>query len=431
MDTAQTEKAVIGCMMFDGAKAVDVFCKAGGESGWFVDGHAKRAADAVLALHREGKPIDTFTVEQRAGDLPATFSGECVDAAVSPSHVSYYVEQLRGAAALRGAAFVMYSGQETIKEVLPEDAGVTIMRLAEQLYDICRGHAEDEVSLFDTAHQTIDKWTDPAARDKLIPWPIPRITASMGGAIEDELIWIIAQPSCGKTAFILQWAAVLAAAGFPASVASLESSKPRIVGRLLAYLARVDTLAIRRGDGRPEDIAKIRKAADLLKTLPLRVCDTGMTLEQIYAWGRSEVERGSRLIVVDNTRNIRNSGGKESRVEWMGSISARMKQLRDDTGCPVVVLHHSSRPNEKGKDDVSWSSDIRRDADCLIFLREDEERSVPPIDVNDQGRCCISFDVEKCRDGLKSIRIPLEFVKWRQTFVEWIDEGYAGYGDDK
>ena len=125
------------------------------------------------------------------------------------------------------------------------------------------------------------------------------------------------------------------------------------------------------------------------------------------------------MLVLDNTRHIRRGNSSESRVEWMGSLSARLKQLRDDTGVPLLVLHHATKPNEHGKEDVSWSSDIRRDADCLVFLREDEERTTPYSGPDEMGRCCVTFDVEKNRDGLRGVRVPLHFIKWRQAFAEW------------
>jgi len=106
--------------------------------------------------------------------------------------------------------------------------------------------------------------------------------------------------------------------------------------------------------------------------------------------------------------------GYTSRIDMMADMSVRLKQLRDDTGLPVVVCHHSNT-----SDDVSWSSDVRRDADMLIFLREDEANTRPPSGKGDVGDWCINFDVEKNREGHKDVQIPLRFRKEYQRFEVW------------
>ena len=139
----------------------------------------------------------------------------------------------------------------------------------------------------------------------------------------------------------------------------------------------------------------------------------------MYAWGRAEKRRGARLLVIDNTRHIRLPSGA-SRIDHMAEISVRMKQLRDDTRLPVVVCHHSMIDKKTGKEDVSWSSDVRRDADMLIFLREDESRTRTPTAYGDAGVYCINYDVEKNREGRKDLCVPLQFVKQHQLFRGWV-----------
>lgn len=412
------ERAVLGCMLLDGTRVVDAFTRAGGCADWFSSGHARQTAEGILALHAEGRPVDLLTVAPRSENVPPLWRDGCVDAAVTSAHAGFYVEQLCGLVMLREARVALMAGSERIKQLAPEDAAGALAEIVESLHSVCRGHEDAPGTIGDTADQIIDRWTSPDRHAELLPWPIERIVRVMGN-IEDELIWLVSQPSIGKTAFALQWAVELAVAGFPVSFASLESPRDRIAGRLVSYLGRVDTLAIKRGEASAGDIEAAREAAERLKSLPLRVTSAGMTLEQVYSWGLAEAQRGCRLLVLDNTRHIRRGNASESRVEWMGNLSSRLKQLRDDTGVPLLVLHHATRPNEHGKVDVSWSSDIRRDADCLVFLREDEDRTSPYAGPGSPGRFCVLFDVEKNRDGMRGIRVPLQFVKWRQAFMEW------------
>ena len=417
-NTSSTEQAVLGCMLLDGTLSVDTFTRSGGRADWFTPGAARKTATAILELHSEGRPVDALTVGRRCKDVPSAWRDDCIDAAITTAHAGFYCEQLRGTVMVREAETVLSAASERIHNVAPENAAAALAEIVESLHAVCRGHEENPGTMGDVAEGVIARWTDGKQHAEFLPWPVERIVRAMGG-IEDELVWLVSQPSNGKTAFALQWSAELAQAGFPVSFASLESPRDRIASRLIAYLGRVDTLAMKRGTATAADIGAAQGAAETLKTLPLRVTSAGMTLEQVYAWGRSEAQRGARLLVIDNTRHIRRAGGTDSRVEWMGHLSARLKQLRDDTGLPVLVLHHSTRADERGRDDVSWSSDIRRDADCLVFLREDKNRTELPTGPGEAGRFCVRFEVEKNRDGIRGVRVPLDFVKWRQAFEEW------------
>ena len=77
-----------------------------------------------------------------------------------------------------------------------------------------------------------------------------------------------------------------------------------------------------------------------------------------------------------------------------------------------------------GKMDLSWCSDIRKDADMIIFMREDEERTVKPARAGDPGRYCVTLDMDKRREGQKDIYLPVWFRKEWQRFEPWEDGGY-------
>lgn len=405
-------------MLYDGARAIDAFVRQGGHAAWFADPMAARTGATILDMHSRGIPVDLVLVRQHDATIPSDYLIGCVDAAIVPANAQAYIEALEGLAMLRAARDAVTYGATRLDETLPEDARNAVDAILDSLREIAKGHADAPTPMDETARGVIEEWTHPERSTRILPWPLERITRAMGG-MDAELIWLVAQPSVGKTAFALQTCLVIAERVGPVSIASLESSRRKIAGRLISCMGKVDTLRMRRGQATAAEVAQAMDAAGRLRELPLRVSDAGMTLEQVYAWGRSEAERGARLLVVDNTRHIRNPNGREGRVEFMGSVSARLKQLRDDTGVPLMVLHHSSKPNDRGRDDVSWTSDVRRDADCLVFLRDDEDNSTAPTEQGDNGVSCVNFQCEKNRDGVRSISVAMEFEKWRQTFVDW------------
>jgi replicative DNA helicase len=250
----------------------------------------------------------------------------------------------------------------------------------------------------------------------MLDWPVPSITRHMG-RVDRELIWIVAQPSIGKTALVLQWLLHLAGQGHPVSMASLESAADMIGSRAIAITGPMDNYPIRQRRAMPETVARAFEAARRIPDC-IRITDSRMTIDQVYAWGKAEARKGARLVVVDNTRHIHVRGNVD-RVNEVAEISSRMKHLRDEAGVPVVVLHHSMIDAKTGREDVSWSKDIRKDADVVVFLKHDPDNSTPPQHEHDPGLWAVKWSVEKNRESRAGYEILMRFRKEWQRFEEW------------
>jgi replicative DNA helicase len=274
----------------------------------------------------------------------------------------------------------------------------------------------------DAAHSLIDKLTAPETENLLLDWPVRAITDAIG-RMRNEYIWIVAQPSIGKTAFVLAILSHLAQQGHKVSLASLESDAESIAGRLISSTAPMSTLNLRQGKATPEEIAQAREAADKISD-NIMVTDGAMTVDAAVAWGKAQVRAGSRLLVFDNTRYLE-VRGESNRVERMAIMSTRLKRLRDQTGVPILVLHHSTMDEKTGKDRSSWSSDPERDCDVMIFLRDNEENSKRPCAENPSGESCVNFDIAKHREGRKLVRVMLRFDKDTQRFSRWVDKEWT------
>jgi replicative DNA helicase len=410
------ERAVIGCMMIDD-RAIDSFVRVGGvaSAAWFSDHTCRRAATSILSRHSKGMlAADPLAIMQ-----DTQIAGEWVEAVMAagpiPAHAGHYCRTLAGHAELARMEGFIHKAAARIAQATAAEADDLKAMIEADLHRLLSTPSEAGLTLAERAHNWIDQMTAPEGDCMLLDWPCRCITDHMG-RLEAELVWLCAQPSAGKTAFVLQWMAELALRGITTSMASLESRLDSIVSRLIAQLVPMDTYPIRQRRATPGQIADARRAADQL-TEAMRITDAAMTLDQVYAWGRAEKRKGSRLLIVDNTRHIRMPAVTD-RIAGVSEISVRMKQLRDDTGLPVVVLHHS-KLDDKGNEDVSWSQDVRRDADLLLFLKEDKERTRYPTGVGDPGLWCVNFDVAKHREGRKNVRVSLRFVKEHQRFEPW------------
>ena len=138
-------------------------------------------------------------------------------------------------------------------------------------------------------------------------------------------------------------------------------------------------------------------------------------MDQLLAWAKCEKKAGSKILAIDNMRHIRPGQKYASPVEQFRDLSVRLKWIRDDTGLPLIVLHHLTDDL-----DVSWSRDIRRDADILLYLIENETYSIKPTQENQwTEKSVIDFEVRKNREGLRGFKVLGEFDKKRQTFTEY------------
>jgi len=401
------EKVVIGSMLLE-SRAIDYLSTIGAKPTWFLGKNERKAATAMLMRYESGKVANNPIAIEQDTEIPGVWFDSCIDAVPSVAHIEYYADLLKGHSEIDSLSVMRSKIEAAIKRAKPEDAAILKSEIEAALHDAIMDTSGGIITLKQAAHEWIDKVTD-RSKTTLLDWPIPKITKSIG-RIDSELVWIIAQPSVGKTAFCCQWASRLAKAGHITTLFSLESSVHSLVARFLMEQGNINVSLLKDQHPSDEEIEKAKKAADKLSDL-IRVIDKPMTIDQLYAMARAEKRRGSKLIMIDNTRHIRVPRISD-RIQKMEHICTRVKQLRDDTRMPVVVLHHSNKD-----DDVSWSSDVRRDADILAFLRNVDDGSIDRTDGPPSLVADVSFDVEKHREGTKDVGVVMEYDKKAQRFT--------------
>jgi len=237
------------------------------------------------------------------------------------------------------------------------------------------------------------------------------------GHLTDEIVYIAARESVGKTAFAVQMAVQMGFFGIRVAFASLESKRQKLVQRMIAQIGRVNTLDLKFKHGSPSALSfgfqRAREAGEKIKDLPIAIEDCGMNIDQIRAFAQMEKARGARLLIVDNMKHIRHDGKSKSTTEQFRELALGLKWMRDDLDMPVIVLHHLNKDG-----DVSWSDDIRRDADVLLFLEVDEKASRPYKPPDWTGQTIINVKSEKAREGRRGFQVQAEFLPHHQTFIE-------------
>ena len=421
--TPENEQALLGAILAGDKRTMAVALDNHVDSAWFNTPAHRLVWDAIEAVRDGDKSIDPLTVatQLRAeGNLDAVGStialDRMLDACPTAAHVGYYADEVRKAHVARQIIMVAreteaeaYEPAETTDELLSRIASA-----AQRMGDIASKDARGTVHVGQPLREVMAEWDAATPPRQFCHWPIACMDRHVG-RLAGDLVFIAASESVGKTAWAVQMAAANAKYGIQCSFWTGESSAHRIVKRFVSHLGQVSTIPLNQHRAGQEDHARAVNGAAALKTLPIRICDTGMSIDELVTWGKIEVQRGSKMLFVDNTRHIRDGRQRhKSPVEAFRYNSIRLQHLQKDTGVPVIVLHHLT---EDGN--MSWSKDLQRDADVLVALIEmrDDGGWIEPSALNQYvGRRIVAAEVRKNRDGKRGFSIETVFETPVQTF---------------
>jgi replicative DNA helicase len=409
------ERAVMGCILHDADRAMPVCIQQGMRPDWFADTTLRAAYTLAERLYGDGKPVDYLTLTAQA-KRPESIEvlDACEAAVLTVAYLPHYLDMLESYH--RHAVAVALAGTQAsrLARIHPLEATGEIEAMQEA-WETLGAQRVTTPGLYELAVKQVEEWKKPQSdRPARVRWPLQAMNDAIG-ALTDELVYICAGESVGKTALMLQFAMHNGMMGTRGAIASLESAAKRLIPRMLSQLAGINTLAIDRGHYTPADMAKVEAAAEKLRDPGFVVHDRPMTTEQIMAWGRLNVARGARYIVVDNTRHVGVRQRFSGKVEEMSYVSMQLKRIRDELRVPVIALHHTSKEG-----DVSWSRDLRKDVDVLLFVYKNEAHPLhvePTAENGFRGRSFVDMLVDKNRDARAGMTLCAEFDKERQVFL--------------
>ncbi len=363
-------------------------------------GQCKYVWTEIERLYSENIPVTLSKVMERAtGAFDLVI--ECADAGCVSSHSGYYVTSILRETLMRNASAAIEEARISVLEADCDNIEVVVADIQMKLIDLVIEKPEDK-----PLHEHMQGFVDDckAGDYGIVPWFLPKLNAMCGKLVE-EFVVLHAQPSVGKTAFIVQWATDLRRRGFNPAIATLESSKKSLAQRFISHLGQVNTLLMKTGRSFPDDYKKADKAILEAERLDFNVRDGVMTDGQLMAWAKIQKNNGADIIFIDNLRHIDSIKSFADETRKFMEISLSVKRIRDHIKIPVILLHHS---NEDG--DVGWCKDIKKDVDFLIYLERKDNGGVPNIDN-------VDFVFQKARDA-GTFKIRTDFKKDMQTYHE-------------
>ncbi|MHC1763591.1 MAG: replicative DNA helicase [Verrucomicrobiia bacterium] len=227
-----------------------------------------------------------------------------------------------------------------------------------------------------------------------------------------------ARPSGGKTALGVTIAAEIGLKRkVPTLFVSLEMGVTALSRRMLCAWSEVPVTAIKRATFTEPDFVKFTAFNARLASSPLKFMDFvrgGIDSTRLCAAIRQHVrQNGTKLVIVDYLQKIRPAARHEKRTYEVAGVSEALTAVARSTGVALVTLAQLNRDSEKDSDrgprlsDLADSSQIERDADCVILIHRPKTEKDPHGENADlivakqrdgeTGRALVRFNGQFCR----------------------------------
>jgi replicative DNA helicase len=436
-----------------------------------------RIYEAMTQLAISGTPIDIVSVASYLRDRERlqqiggpTYLAQLADATPAVAHVGAHAQVVYEKWRLRALI-------ATCQRVAAEGYGdvgdpQSFIDGAEQaVYELARTAQKTTAQpinhVLRAAFQQITAAAERGDRITGISTGYERIDAMTSGLHPGELIIVAARPGMGKTSFVMNIAANVAAPrtvvipgpnehgsgierqepGFGVIVFSLEMPREQLAVRMVCSEGRVDVGKVRQGHLQPDDWRKLTDAASWLSTVPIWLDDTpAISLLEVRAKVRriqaeydreatpTSAERKVGLVIIDYLQLMKGRDGVQSREQEISEISRGLKQLSKELSVPVIALSQLNRSVEtrttKDKrpqlSDLRESGAIEQDADMIMFIYRDEYYNPETTDAKGIAEIIIA----KQRNGPTG-KVKTRFTASCTRFDNLAPGDYPDSGDDE
>jgi len=412
--SSDAEESILGALLIDGEVMLEI-ADSLKPADFYKPAHAK-VYSAIQRLYEQSQPIDILTVSEeleRRGQIEeiggrAALADLC-DRTPTAVHAKQYAKIVERKSMLRGligaAGRIASIGYED-----PSDISEAIDRAESELFAVSERRAVSGFTqvgkLVGDAYDRLDRMHQNRGQLMGLRTGYSAIDTITQGLQNSDFIVLAARPSVGKTSLALNIAEnVSLREGKSVGVFSLEMSKEQLVLRLLSSVTKINSFNLRSGQVKDMDFPKIADALGTLSSAKMFIDDSvNISVMELRTKARRlKMEQGLDLLIVDYLQLMQ--PGQQSRdgnrVQEVSDISRGLKALARELGIPIMALSQLSRQTEareKGEprlSDLRESGAIEQDADVVIFLYRDAERS---DDASVTGEV-INFNVAKHRNG--------------------------------
>lgn len=250
----------------------------------------------------------------------------------------------------------------------------------------------------------------PEGRENLTIFGISSLDSTIM-ANPGRLIVIGGMPSAGKTAFAVQAGIESADIGHRVVLTSLEMAKEEIGARIIAKVARVNSIHVLRHDGSPRPELRPRFDAIRRNLVGLYGC-AGDSWTAIEAAIMREHRRSPLKVAILDYLQLMEAPDvakkrNDNEAQRIGEITKACKRLAQKLGINVILLSQFNRDVQEGQEptlqNFLGSGQIERDADVALLLWNDSARGEP------SATRTIHCRIAKNRGGERYGKVTMEF----------------------
>jgi replicative DNA helicase len=439
----EAEQSVLGAVLIDRDTMIEIadFLK---PEDFYRQAHARIYA-VMLDLSERREPIDIVTVSEaleRSGDLEGiggrAYLANLSNQTPTAVHAAQYARIVERKAVLRNligaAGKIAGIGYED-----PAEVSEAIDRAEAELFAVSERRVSAGFSplksLLHDAYDRLDYLHAHRGEISGVRTGFGNLDTLTTGLQKSDLVILAARPSVGKTSFALNIAEHAAVHDRrTVGMFSLEMSKEQLVLRLLSSVSKIDSQRLRSGFLEELDFAKIAPAMNSLSEAPIYIDDSPniTTMELRTKARRLQAEVGLDLVIVDYLQLMQSSTTTRdaNRVQEVSEISRGLKALARELKLPVLALSQLSRQPEMRESkeprlsDLRESGSIEQDADLVMFLYREKERSGDDQSVDGE---VVKLKLAKHRNGPTG-EIDLWFQKAQTRFVNYAGDRYESVG---
>lgn len=369
----------------------------------FTDSKNKLIFNTISYLIKKGEKANLNTVYSEINEYAEYISG-----LTSNTDANWKFYENKILEANRKRRFLTLAKQ--IQEDIKKDSTELYTFIQSEINDIVNDYADDfnVLKIGDMLHDFINLLeTRKLTRGQLpgLDTGFKCINQVLLGFEKEKYYVIGARASVGKSALLFNFAANIART-HKVGILSLESGRNEIMTRLISSVGGVNTRALRTGYYRDSDMGKIQGACGQLYEKDIYIYDKpNITIDELeIQTARMVKEFKIDILLVDYLQLVKSSG--DSRIEKVANVSLTLKELARRYKIPVVTaaqLRRDAENRRPGLNDLSDSSQIEKDADCVILIYEKNDEHI--------------LIVAKNRDGAKSdisIKFNKEYVRFEE-----------------
>jgi replicative DNA helicase len=423
------ERGVLGALLLDADTVMDLCVERQLTPASFYDPAHRTIFEAMLAMSRDGRPIDLLTVSERlrgTGVLDrlggAAALNRIVDATPTSAHAEYYIDIVRDRELLRS---IIGAAREAERSCFGPDADAqAVLGRTEQAFFDITAHQHGQMREWpDLVHEIVATFDKEHHGFQGVQTGYRNLDEHMMGMKPGNMIILAARPSMGKTSLAMNIVENVALGrgdalnrAKPVGVFSLEMSCTDLVKRMICCRAEVSAHRIAEGFISDVNHRKLIQAADALTHARIYLDDTaGLEITELRARARRmKAKRNVELIVVDYLQLLRAPEfSRHGRQVEITMVSGGLKAMAKELNVPVLVLSQLSRaPETRGVTEKPKLSDLRdsgsieQDADMVLLLRRPCRIAGDP---DHENRTLAVVDLAKNRNGPAREDIRLEF----------------------